>query len=460
MLRILLTYAAGLLGKQDAKNISMSKERKVSSTPQMGKTARKRLRESLSRRSRRIVALVILAALSVSVLAIIFGPKILHPRPNSAVAQAHKGDIIPPPASDVKISGKDYRVGKGIVLMQQKDPKTGDVTVKRVTIDDMLRMDNTAMMMGDGKTRKMVEDKILELGDQVVPELAEILACETDPILLNRAAVMLEKIGTDKAMSALQTYLKSRDTSDPNTQMVATNVITVIAGSGHKDSAAILSDIFLNGTTPADRAQAMELLPGETKSEPWFTDKLQEIVNNSNEAEAIRAAAIRLQVAAGDEKAADIGMRDYFSMKEPSSRVKIIWAIKSAKNIDSKEFFTKVCETEERPEVLMEALPAWFGSNKGGDPAAMCGTLSRVYDTQKDCDEIAGDVVNYLSQIGGTESVDLLNKIAAENKSEKIKAFAAQKAFVLAKDLKARSTGGQAAAEDKPDTSNGNTPKQ
>jgi hypothetical protein len=420
------------------------------------------MRSSLSRRNKRIIALVILAALATGVCAVVFGPKIFNSKQNPATAQllTHNGNIIPPPPDPLKVSGKNYRVAKGFVLMKQTDPKTGDIKVTRVTIDEMLRMDDTAMRLGDSKTRKAVEDKFLELGDQVVPELAEIMACETDATLLNRAAVMLGKIGTDKSMSALQGYLKSRDTSNPDTKIVATNVISVIAGCGHKDNTSILCDIFLNGTTPSDRAQALRLLPEKTKSEQWFTDKLQEIVDDANEAEAVRACAIRLRVASGDDKAAAVGMRDYFAMKDSSSRIEIIWALNSAKNVDSKDFFTKVCETEDRPELLMEALPAWFSRSKGGDPAKMREILSRVYDAQKDCEEIAGDVVNYLYQIGGAESVELLKKIASENKSETIKSLAAQRAFVLEKALKsAQVPSGHTTEAEKPDAASGGAPK-
>lgn len=151
-----------------------------------------------------------------------------------------------------------YRVGKGYILMIRTDPKTGNKSGERITIDDALIASENAR-----KVHEMIESKLLELGDQVVPELGEIMLYEDNPALLEQAAATLGKIKTDKAMRELMKYLKWRNVAQPGTQAIATRVIDIIGGCGRPDSTAMLRDIAANGATAGDKSEARKLL-GET----------------------------------------------------------------------------------------------------------------------------------------------------------------------------------------------------
>jgi len=243
------------------------------------------------------VVLVIIAVIAIIVAAVVFGPEIIRPKtkqvatetpppqppplPSSSAQPAVPSEpqphspsladieppVRPPGFDDLKITGKDYRLAKGYFLLTRTDPITGNRITDHVSIDEMLLNAYKAKQEGDEALRKLIEDRLLKEGDRLVPDLDVIMTWEDDPILLTQAAATLGAIGTDNAMLALLRYIKCRNVTKPDTQEIATAVIDVIGACKRKDSAIILNDIALNGTTSADRAEALRLLGYKAKRE-------------------------------------------------------------------------------------------------------------------------------------------------------------------------------------------------
>jgi hypothetical protein len=404
-----------------------------------------------SRRKIVKLGIVILLSLSLAVCVVVFGPKIINsshpPEQKHAVAQSPAVPITP---AQSHMTPKEYRVGKAYVLMQHKDPKTGDLITQRVTIDDMLLMQDAALVAKDAALYKKIDSKLLELGDQVVPELGAILLCEDNPELLAAAARMLGKIGTDKAISQLLVYLKERDLTSLNSQSVAINVIDAIANSKNRSANATLTEIFTDGRTPEDKAEAMRILGATAKDDKWFNERVTAISRDEKESDVLRARAICLLVPAGDAEAANIGMKIYFSVKDPFAKQEIVWALDHGKVAAAKDFFAKVCMEESDVSILMNALPAWFRSRKGDDPKGLVEFLRAVYERKVD-DEITREVVSCLGAIGGKESQALLEKIASEGETQAIKDYARQVAESAGKDA----TGAKNSAATAPASSSG-----
>jgi len=361
-----------------------------------------------------------IGAVVIMILIVILGPKILSPAPPQ---EKKVPSALPEQAEEKPVTPEEYRLGKSYVLKHTTDPKTGDVSTSRVTIDEMLVDGNVALRNRDFASYKKIEDKLISLGDQVVPDLGEIMLYEKNMELLTAAANTLGKIGTDKAISQLAAYLNERKNRPINDNFIAASVVSAIALSENKHAPEVLKDIFLNGRTPAERAEAMKALSKAAKGEQWFQDALVQIANNAQEGDILRASAIRLLADAGDKDALALAMTAYFAMNDIGSKIEIIWALDQSNADGVGEFFAKVCSQERNQEVLMQALPAWYKLHENDDPAARVKFLEAMYNRKIDA-QTTKSIVSYLCQIDDGQSLTLLQKIAATDGSRAIRDMA------------------------------------
>jgi len=367
----------------------------------------------------RIVAFL---ALSVVVCAAILGPKIItffqaHMKKQPAVEAATS------PPEDVPVTGEEYRNRKGYALEHTTDPATGDVNTRRVPVDEMLLRGNAAIMNRDFKNYKKIEKYFLDKGDEVVPDLGEILLCESKTELLTAVAGMLGKIGTDKAIGALLSYVNDRKTRPVNDQFIAATVVGAIASSGNKHTAEALRDIFEKGRNPSARAEAMKALAGTAKNEEWYKEALVKIANDQQAAGVLRASAIRQLTEMGNKEMAPVAMDAYFSMTDTGSKIEIIWSLDGSDAEGLGEFFSKVCAKETSVEILMEALPSWYKLHKDESPATLVAFLGDIYNRKLD-PEVAKNVISILCQITDGKSLSLLQKMAKDDESEAVRNLA------------------------------------
>jgi HEAT repeat protein len=278
----------------------------------------------------------------------------------------------------------------------------------------------------------MIDDKFMEEGDRIVPDLGEILLCEDSTELLTSAATMLGRIGSDRALSYLSGFLKQRDLKMLNSQFIASCVLGAIASSSNKTTPDVLRSVFLEGKTPEDRAEAMRLLANKSKGEKWFEERLQDIAGKEGEADIVRATAMRLLISWGREELAGAAMQSYFAMKSADARLQIIWAVSSIETPATKAFYEKVCLEESDRELLTEALPACYKRLKG-EEGRLFKVLNAVYERQSQDEEISRIVATYLGRLGGKDVVALLDKMAAENGSQKVRDTAARSAAAAKK---------------------------
>jgi len=392
---------------------------------------RKQANRPAVRRKDFLIGAFAIAAVGIMVLVVILGPKIFSPAPPQ---EKKVPSALPEQAEEKPVTPEEYRLGKSYVLEHTTDPKTGAVNTQKRTIDDLLIDGNVAIRNRDFASYKKIEDKLLDLGDQVVPDLGEIILYEDNIELATAAARTLGKIGTDKAILQLSGYANTHDAKTTNDKFIAANVVGAIASSGNKHATETLRDILMKGRNPAARAEALKSLANSAKDEQWYKDALAQIANNAQESDILRASALSQLIKTGNQESAMLAMAAYFSMKDAGSKIEIIWAIDRSNADGAAEFFSKVCAQETNTQVLMEALPVWYRLHKNDAPATLVAFLEKMFNRQKDT-ELTKNIISCLCQIVDSTSLSLLQKIAANEESQAARNLATEGAEYLKQKL-------------------------